>query len=344
MIPRLLPPLQRLLSERDVEIVLVDVGARNGVGELPHLASRTRAVGFEPNPAEFDKLVRGETDVILTLGIDPIPYRDLVYLPYALGKVSGRAPFHVTPGAGAAGMLEPDLARLDEIVWKGRRRGGTLGDEVYRGYETIEVDVRRLDELAVELDLEYVDCLKIDVEGFEHDVLEGAGTMLSRVGVVRVETFFVPVLKGQRLFADTDTLLRANGFELLRIEIDPAQVVYKERTAPVEELHDPRLADPHAQLLAADAVYVNRHLVDPARVLAQAAVLLEREYVDEALHRLRLAEEFRDDPFLDLLEHVRIDSPSMRLRGAGYRAIDAGVTLAQRLSGALHAVGCGRRA
>lgn len=335
MIARLLAPLTHLLEERDVELVLVDVGARNGIGELPHLAPFVRAVGFEPNPAEFDKLVSGETDVARRLGIRPLPYREVRYLPYACGRAEGRAAFHVTPGPGAAGMLEPDLERLGEIVWKGRSFPDSLADEIYRGFETIEVAVRRLDDVAEELELDHVDYLKVDVEGYEHDVLVGARELLPRVGVIRVETFFVPLLKAQKLFSDVDVLLREHGFELLRYEIDPAQIAYKARTSPVEAIHDRRFPDPHGQAIAADAIYVNRAVRDPDRVLAQAAVLLERDYVDEALHLLRKGNAVSDEKFLSLLANVQIDGPSVRLRAAGYRTVDRAVAVAQRGAQAL---------
>lgn len=151
----------------------------------------------EPNPAEYAKLQSGQTDAFLVHRIPAPPYRELTYWPFALGNRRGRTAFHVTPGPGAAGILEPDLERMREIVWKGRRYRTTLADETLAGYETIDVELRILDDFAQEHGLDHIDYLKIDVEGSEYEVLEGAQTMLPRTGVIRAEVRFVPMRKGR---------------------------------------------------------------------------------------------------------------------------------------------------
>lgn len=307
----------------------MDVGARNGVTEVGQLARFVRAHGFEPNPTEFVKLQSGRTDAFLVHGVAPPPYRELTYWPFALGNRRGRSGFTVTPVPGSAGILPPDLERMREIVWKGRSYLRTLADDVFAGYETIEVELRTLDDFAQEHALDHVDYLKIDVEGSEYEVLEGTRALLPRTGVIRVETCFVPMRKGQKLFSHVDLLLREHGFDLLRYEIDPAQVGYKQRLTPVEDLHDSRVPDPHGQALCCDAIYVNREISDPDRSLAQAAVLLSRDYVDEALHVLRTRANVNDEHFLELLRRVQVAGPSVTLRRAGYRAVDRIVRLLQ---------------
>lgn len=331
MIPQIREPLLALLEARRLELAFVDVGSRNGVLELRDLAPFVDAYGFEPNPEEYEKLLAGTTDLEQFYGVRAPDYRSLTYLPYALGGRSGRHEFHVTPGPGAAGVLEPNLERLREIRWKGRRFEPSFGDEIFAGYETIEVELRTLAEVAAEHALTHLDYLKLDVEGSEYEVLEGAGPLLEAVGVLKAEVGFIRHRKGQRLFSELDLLLRPFGFDLLRYEIVQAQVGYKQRETPVEYLAEPLRPDPGGQPLAGDAVYVNRSITDPERALAQAAVLCELGYLDEALHVLRTRAGVDDEALLELLRTVRHGGLGTRLRLGGYRLVDRGVLLARAL-------------
>jgi FkbM family methyltransferase len=54
--------------------------------------------------------------------------------------------------------------------------------------------------------------LKIDVQGFEYEVLAGAAERLGRFDTVYVECSFTELYRGQKLAAEVEALLRANGF------------------------------------------------------------------------------------------------------------------------------------
>jgi hypothetical protein len=70
----------------------------------------------------------------------------------------------------------------------------------------------RLDDVP---EISDCDFLKLDVQGGELDVLDGAPRLLAGVAVVHCEVEFAPVYKNQPLFADVDARLRAAGFELI---------------------------------------------------------------------------------------------------------------------------------
>jgi len=76
---------------------------------------------------------------------------------------------------------------------------------------TVTVPVRRLDEFTE--DAEPVDLLKIDVQGFERQVLEGAPATLSRTRAILIELNFQDHYEGEGSFADLATQLRKFGFE-----------------------------------------------------------------------------------------------------------------------------------
>lgn len=304
----------RLLRERDLTLRLVDVGARNGVTDLADLAPFVDAIGFEPNPDEYRKLVTGSTDAAV-VGQRTPRYRSLEHSPLALGAAAGRLRFFITRGAGAAGLLEPDVAGLQRIRWKGREFAKGFGAEVFAVDREVEVDVVTLRDFAGDRGILYIDLLKIDTEGSEYDVLTGAGDLLERTGVVKVEVCFVQMRHGQRLFSEVDLLMRARGFELLRYEVLPEQVGFKERTRGWTFGSSLGIPERFGQPLQAEAIYVNERVTDPARALAQALVLLDLRYVDEAMHVLRTRAEAVGDPLLRELGAFRGTLP--------HRAADA---------------------
>jgi FkbM family methyltransferase len=76
----------------------------------------------------------------------------------------------------------------------------------------VKVNVRKLDEMAGDLDLRDNILLKMDVQGYEDKVMAGARETLKRVKVVIVETSFLPLYDNQVMFEDVHKLLLTAGF------------------------------------------------------------------------------------------------------------------------------------
>jgi FkbM family methyltransferase len=83
--------------------------------------------------------------------------------------------------------------------------------------------------------------VKIDTQGYESEVLDGAGTYLSRVSLLEVELSLVELYSGQPLFRQVDARLVAAGFGLVSIE----EGFFDERSG---------------ELLQIDAIYANGRL------------------------------------------------------------------------------------
>ncbi len=118
----------------------------------------------------------------------------------ALGTVDGEATLHVASRDDSSSLLP-------------------LGEAQRSFYRTHEVDAvtvttRRLDTLFSGDDVEGA-LLKIDVQGFEYEVLQGAATLLRRLLAVYVECSFVELYQGQHLAQDVIELVRGKGFRLV---------------------------------------------------------------------------------------------------------------------------------
>jgi FkbM family methyltransferase len=127
--------------------VALDVGANKGV--WTHFLSRlSRHVhAFEPNPKIFRVLKRGIA-------------RNVTAHQVALSNAAGTAEFRVPRRKGGYS-----------------NQGGSLSAvNVSESYATMQVETRRLDDLGIA----DVGFMKIDVEGFEATVLEGAVETLRR--------------------------------------------------------------------------------------------------------------------------------------------------------------------
>src|SRR5262249_34589828 len=103
----------------------------------------------------------------------------------------------------------------------------------------------RLDTLLPAKGVADTDFIKIDTQGAELAILEGASdTLDTRVFGVEVEVEFAPLYVGQPLFSDVDALLRSRGFQLFDLRHS-----YWKRTSGA------RYGGPKGQLVFGDALY-----------------------------------------------------------------------------------------
>jgi FkbM family methyltransferase len=165
---------------------IVDVGANEGAW-LEHEVNEIHA--FEPNPEAFERLERR---------LAARPRANLHRI--ALGDRVARASLNVTGNDSLASLLSP-APLLAEAYTEPR---ATVRRQ-------IEVEVDTLDRVVPET-LE-VDLLKIDVQGYEAQVLEGGHRLLGRTRAVLIEMNLRPHYEGESGFGTLfDTLTTGHGF------------------------------------------------------------------------------------------------------------------------------------
>jgi len=186
-----------LLSAADRRLDVADVGARWGVSDMwEPFGDRVRVWAFEPDAEECRRL---QASV-------PRPF-DRRYVAVALGAADGEATLHLTEDPGGASLLPPSAAAI-------ARHPALVG---MRERDRVSIAIRRLDGWVAEAGVNAIDAMKVDVQGAELAVLEGAGDLLRSVRALEVEVEFNPLYEGQPLFGDIDRTLRERGFALWRL-------------------------------------------------------------------------------------------------------------------------------
>jgi FkbM family methyltransferase len=103
----------------------------------------------------------------------------------------------------------------------------------------VQITVRSLDSIAEELTLKGPILMKVDVQGFEMEVLAGATRTLELVDILVLETSFVELYAGQPLFDEIYRFLQPYRFSY---------------AGSVEQIQDPH----DGTILYADSVFIRR--------------------------------------------------------------------------------------
>ncbi|WP_103502878.1 MULTISPECIES: FkbM family methyltransferase [unclassified Streptomyces] len=192
------PQLAQLLRAHRIDVVL-DVGANEG-----EYGAMLRRAGYAGRIVSFEPLSGPGRALARRAGADP----SWTALPFALGEESGSTTINVSGNRGASSSVLPMLDRHSDAAPHARYVG------------TEEVRLRRLDELWSEVVRpgERV-FLKLDVQGYEEQVLRGAGERAAACQGLQVETSFVPLYEGSMLLSDTLELVQG------RLGLTPMAVI-----------------------------------------------------------------------------------------------------------------------
>lgn len=183
----------RQLFVHEIDVVF-DVGANTG-----QFATMLRDAGFPGRIVSFEP----STNAHSTLSKRARRDANWIVAPrMALGDHDGTISLNLAGNSVSSSVL-PMLPSHASAAPESR----------YVGSET--VDLRTLDSVGTELamDTERV-FLKLDVQGFEYKVLQGAEQFLSCVTGLQIELSLVPLYDGERLFHPMLLDLEERGYEM----------------------------------------------------------------------------------------------------------------------------------
>lgn len=174
---------------------LVDVGGAGGIQDkwLPFQA-RLIPVLFEPNPWAATQLRTELADA----------FPEALVVEAALSDREETRQLHITHFWGCSSLLRPNAELLRAY------RIGALFDVV----DSVDVACVRYDMLHGQGRVPAPDAIKVDVQGFEYEVLTGFGDLLHDCLAVELETHFYELYEGQKLLHDLVALLRPYGLVL----------------------------------------------------------------------------------------------------------------------------------
>lgn len=178
--------------------LLFDVGANAGqyAREVRQCGYKNRIVSFEPMKTVFEELQHSSQ-------------KDTQWqcLNIGIGETDGMREIHIAGNSGQSSSLLP----MHE------RHVRALPISAYVGAEKIQIV--RLDSIRTKLtNSEDSIWLKIDVQGYEHKVLDGASELLGQIKAIELEMSLVSLYEGAPLLCDTITYLSKKGFQLIAVE------------------------------------------------------------------------------------------------------------------------------
>jgi FkbM family methyltransferase len=183
-----------MLAHHGIDLIL-DVGANVGQYGLElrrEIGYTGRIVSFEPMKSAHETLCRTAAKHVLW-SVAPRA---------AIGAAEGTVTLNISRNVVSSSVL-PMLSTHSDVAPASRY----VGTEV--------VSVTTLDAIAPEyLRPDSAVLLKIDTQGYESEVLDGAARTLERVRGLQLELSLVPLYAGQKLMPELISRVSALGFEL----------------------------------------------------------------------------------------------------------------------------------
>ncbi|HEV8327382.1 MAG TPA: FkbM family methyltransferase [Nitrospiraceae bacterium] len=200
-------PLARLMAALrafDIDLV-IDVGANEG-----QFAKELRAGGYSGRIVSFEPLTAAHRRLLQVSNSDSAWH---VQPRCALGDRFGEIELNISGNSVSSSIL-PMLTS----------HSSAAPESVYLGHESAPLIT--LDSVApLYLEGTRSPFLKIDTQGYEWHVLDGALATLPKVRGIQLELSLVPLYEGQRLWRECIERLEAEGFvfwALHAVFVDPA--------------------------------------------------------------------------------------------------------------------------
>ena len=188
-----------IIDDIDQELIIFDIGAYDGRTALEYkkLFPKSKIFSFEPFPDSYSKLVENIS-----------PFKNIIAVNKGVAAKEGTSMFNSNSFAPTNSLL--DTHESGSVFW-----GAGLLDTV----EKVNVELTTIDSLVETYNLKKIDILKMDVQGAEYLVMEGAKKSIERgiIHIIYTEIMTLQTYKEQLNFDEMVKLMRTNGFTLFNL-------------------------------------------------------------------------------------------------------------------------------
>lgn len=185
-----------LLASHNISFV-IDAGGWEGEYGLT-----LRQAGFDGRICSFEPMAVSFAKLEAMAASDP----NWDVYPVALGRNVGKATLNVAHDSQCNSFLAVEPRSVDAAP-----------ESEFIATEAVRIE--RLDQMWNRIvPSDVAPYLKLDVQGYELEVLQGAGQYLATVAMVEVELSLVPVYNGGPLWREVVDYLDVRGFRLVSVE------------------------------------------------------------------------------------------------------------------------------
>ena len=175
--------------KNDTPITICDIGA-SAIDKTEYIDdlfnnTNSKLIGFEPNEEEFNKLEKNN------------PRK--TFYDYAIGDGSEKY-LNICKAAGMSSFLEPDMDYLNNFQWFA---------DFAEIIKKTKVKTKKLDDIKEKIDL-----LKIDVQGYEYEIIQHGKEKIKNSLVIQLETSPIPLYKNEKTSSEVINQLEKLGFSL----------------------------------------------------------------------------------------------------------------------------------
>jgi FkbM family methyltransferase len=186
------------MSSSPDKLQFVDVGCSGGLQDkwLAHVGEIV-PVMFDANASEASKL--------------RAKYQEGIVIESGLSDIDGPQELFITRNHKCISLLEPNFDLLS----------GYRTKHAFELTGHVQINCSRYDTLYKHGKVPAPDAIKIDVQGYEYQVLSGFGILLSDCLAIELEAHFYPIYIRQKLLHELTELLSKFDFVLRRLTPSP---------------------------------------------------------------------------------------------------------------------------